>query len=138
MPLAACAQFGCDLVQLLVLGDEGVDGLFGRRRDGIRQLVHAPGVHLHAEAQLGLGLVALGDRDEAHVVAEAGELQVGRGGEAVEGATAPIQRWSMVARELGVSVEELRIVVPSQATANLVRAQREAAQAPLPAAGYVA
>jgi hypothetical protein len=34
-----------------------------------------PRVHLHAEAQLRLGLVALGDGDVAHVVAEAGELE---------------------------------------------------------------
>ena len=39
------------------------------------QVVDAVGVDRHAEPQLGLDLVALGDRDVAHVVAEPGQPQ---------------------------------------------------------------
>ena len=67
-----------DVVRLDVLGDEGVDIRVGRGIDRLDELVHAPRVDLHAEAQLGLGLVALGDGDVAHVVAEAGELERAR------------------------------------------------------------
>ena len=73
--LTAATQLGNDLVELLVLGDEGVHLLIGCRRDGIRELVDAPRVHLHAEADLSFGLVALGDGDVTHVVTEASQLE---------------------------------------------------------------
>ena len=47
----------------------------GRGVDGGDQVVDAPGVDLDPEDGLGLGLVALGDGDVAHVVAEPGQLQ---------------------------------------------------------------
>src|SRR3712207_7801238 len=53
------------------------------RSDGVDhgdQVVDAPGVHRHAEADLGLDLVALGHRDVAHVVAEARQPQRAGGG----------------------------------------------------------
>ena len=84
--VAALAQLGHDLVELLVLGDERVDVGVGCRGHRLGELVDAPRVDLHAEAQLGLGLVALGDGDVAHVVAEAGELQAAGCREAGRGA----------------------------------------------------
>jgi hypothetical protein len=84
--LAPGAQLGDDVVLALVQGDEVVDRGLGGRGHRLRQLVDAPGVDLHAEGELGLGLVALGDGDEAHVVAEAGELQRAHRGGAGRGA----------------------------------------------------
>src|SRR3712207_6541946 len=63
------------ILQVAVLLDEGVDGLVLHGVDHGDQVVDAPGVHRHAEADLGLDLVALGHRDVAHVVAEAGQPQ---------------------------------------------------------------
>src|SRR5699024_10985953 len=73
--LPALPQLGGDLVQLLVLGDQRIDISVVDRIHYCDQVVDAPGVHGDAEAQLRLGLVALGDGDAPHVVAEAGELQ---------------------------------------------------------------
>ena len=75
VPLAAGPQLGDDVVGVVVLGDQRVDLLVGDRVDGRDQVVHAVGVDREAEPQLGLDLVALGDRDVAHVVAEAGQPQ---------------------------------------------------------------
>ena len=75
MALLSDLEFGRDVVAVLVLGDQRVD--VGRIDVGHRlgQVVDAPGVDLDPEDRLGLGLVALGDRDEPHVVAEPGELE---------------------------------------------------------------
>ena len=73
--LTALAQLGDDVVGVLVLGDEGVDVRVGGGVDRGDQIVDAPRVDGDPEAQLGLDLVALGHRDLAHVVAEAGELE---------------------------------------------------------------
>ena len=54
--------------------------------DGVGEFVDGPRVHRDAEAQLGFGLVAFGDGDVAHVVAEAGQLQRADGGPAGRGA----------------------------------------------------
>ena len=48
----------------------------GDRVDDRHEVVHAVGVHRDPEAQLGLDLVALGDGDVAHVVAEPGEPEL--------------------------------------------------------------
>ena len=76
VPLGAAAQFRRDVVALLVFLDQGVHVLLARGIHRVGEVVHAPGVDLHAELQFGFGLVALGDGDEAHVVAEPRELQV--------------------------------------------------------------
>ena len=73
--LAAAAQLVDDVVALLVLGDERVDVGVGGGVHRVDEIVDAPGVDGDAEPHLGLDLVALGDRDLAHVVAEAGELE---------------------------------------------------------------
>ena len=57
----------------VVLLDEPVDVRLGRRLDGRDEVADAIAVDPDAELDLGLDLVALGDRDLAHVVAEAGE-----------------------------------------------------------------
>ena len=80
MPLLSDLEFARDVVAVLVLRHQRVD--VGRIDVGHRlgQVIDAPGVDLDAEDRLGLGLVALGDRDEPHVVAEPGELErAGRG-----------------------------------------------------------
>jgi hypothetical protein len=73
--LAARPQRGRHVVLVLVDLDEAVDG-------GVRDVAHAGhqvadavAVDGEAEAQLGRHLVALGDGDLAHVVAEAGEAR---------------------------------------------------------------
>ncbi len=69
--LPAGGQLVGDVVGLEVLRDQGVDaGLLDGVDDG-DQVVDAPGVDRGAQAQLGLGLVPLGDGDAPHVVAEA-------------------------------------------------------------------
>ena len=75
MPGSADAQLGRDVVEVLVLGDELVDHGLVDRVDDLDQVVDAVRVDRDAETQLRLDLVALGDRDVAHVVAEAGELE---------------------------------------------------------------
>ena len=72
---AARAQRGSELVRLLVLRDETVDLRVGNGGDPVREHVHAVAVDGHTQPDLRLDLVALGDRDLAHVVAEAGDLQ---------------------------------------------------------------
>ncbi len=75
VPLSAGAQVGVPVVEVAVLLYQRVDGLV---RDGVHdgdQVVDAPGVDRHAEADLGLDLVPLGHGDVAHVVAEPGQFQ---------------------------------------------------------------
>ena len=76
------AQLGRDAVGVVVLLDQLVDVRLGDRVDRGHQVVDAVGVDRDAEPQLGLDLVALGDRDVAHVVAEAGQPQRADGGRA--------------------------------------------------------
>ncbi len=74
---------GGDLVLVGVGLDELVDLGLGDRVHGLDQVAHAVAVDGPAQLDLGLDLVALGDRDLAHVVAEAGDLEaaaVGEGG----------------------------------------------------------
>ena len=75
VPFAVAAQFGDDVVGVLVLADEGVDVGVGNGLHRGDEIVDAVGVDGHAETHLGLDLVALGHRDLAHVVAETGELE---------------------------------------------------------------
>ena len=70
---AADAQRLAHVVRGFVLRDGAVDSVVGRAVHGGRQLVHAVAVDRKPEPRLGLDLVALGDRDLAHVVAEAGD-----------------------------------------------------------------
>src|SRR5699024_1880105 len=91
--------------------------------DHLDQVVDAPGVHGHAQAQLGLGLVALGDGDPSHVVPEAGELQRvhlgpaggGAGPAADLGLHAPVARVTdhglAVDAQAGGDVAELAVAV---------------------------
>src|SRR5690606_5644750 len=76
---AAGPQLGHDVVLGEVDLHERVDVGVGLRVDPGDELVDAPGVDAHAEANLGLGLVALGDGDIAHVVAETRDLHALRG-----------------------------------------------------------
>ena len=76
VPVAAATQLRDHVVGLLVLGRQLGDPLVLHGVDHRDQVVDAPGVHRDAEADLGLHLVALGHRDVAHVVAEAGDLEV--------------------------------------------------------------
>ena len=73
--LAAPAQRQGDVVCVLVLRDQVVDRRVADRGHAIRQVAHAVAVDREAEPRLGLDLVALGDRDVAHVVAEPGDLE---------------------------------------------------------------
>ena len=80
MPFAGRQQLRSDVVQVQVLGDELVhDGLLDCVDDR-DEIVDTVGVHRGAEAELGLDLVAFGDGDVAHVVAEAGQSRGGQGG----------------------------------------------------------
>ncbi len=72
---AVLPQRGHELVGLLVLGDQTIDVRVVDRVDRRRQLADAVPVDGDAEANLSLDLVALGDGDLPHVVAEAGEAQ---------------------------------------------------------------
>ena len=76
-----------DVVQVEVLSDQVVDLRVGGGLDERRQVHHAPRVDLRTEDGLGLGLVALGHGDEAHVVAEAGDVHAPRGEPAGTGTT---------------------------------------------------
>ena len=80
VPLAAPLELRREAVGVGVLGHQRVDVGVGDRVDLRHQVVDAVGVHRDAEAQLGLDLVALGDGDVAHVVAEAGQRAGRRGG----------------------------------------------------------
>src|SRR5262245_43930274 len=72
-PAAALTQLLRQVVVLAVRGDEPVDLGVGNRLHGGCELAYAVAVDGDAEPQLQLDLVALGDRDLAHVVAEAGD-----------------------------------------------------------------
>ncbi len=76
VPLPAAPQLGLDVVEGLVLVDQRVDLRVGRCVHARDEVVDAPGVDRDAELELGLRLVALGDRHVAHVVAEAGDLEL--------------------------------------------------------------
>ena len=69
--LAAGAKFVGDVVGLETRGDDLVDRRLVRPVDHGDEVVDTVRVDGHAEAVLGLDLVALGHRDVAHVVAEA-------------------------------------------------------------------
>lgn len=88
--LPSGAQPGVEAVGVLVLldqlGDVGVGGGVDDGVDDGDEVVDAVGVDGDAEAELGLDLVALGDGDVAHVVAEAGELEGGEFGASGGGA----------------------------------------------------
>ena len=71
----ASAQFGSDVVGRLVLADEIVDVAVAGGVDAEDEVVDAERVDGYAELDLRLDLVPFGDRDVAHVVAEAGELE---------------------------------------------------------------
>ena len=75
VPVAAGSQLRDDLIGLVVLGDERVDLLVRGCVHGRHKIGHAVGVDREAEPQLGVDLVAFGDGDVAHVVAEAGHPQ---------------------------------------------------------------
>ena len=96
-PLAARAQLRDDLVGLVVLGAEAVDLRIGDLAATV-SASSLTGYVLHggAQARLDLHLVALGDGDLAHVVAEAADLQgarlVGAGSRARPGADARLDR----------------------------------------------
>ena len=72
------AQRRHHVVEVEVLLDQRVDCGIGRRVDEGGEVHDAPRVDLRPEDGLGLGLVALGHRDVAHVVAEAGDAHVAR------------------------------------------------------------
>jgi hypothetical protein len=76
VPRPAPAQFGRDPVLGLVLLDERVGGCVVDGEDAVGEVAHAVAVHRDAQPDLSLDLVALGDGDVAHVVAEASDPQV--------------------------------------------------------------
>jgi hypothetical protein len=77
---AADLQLGNNVIGRFVLGDQRINVGFVGGVNRFDQLVDSPGVDADAETDLDLGLVTLGDRDVAHVVAEAGETHfAGRG-----------------------------------------------------------
>ena len=83
VPLAAGAQLGRDVVaRRRTPSTRASTSRVGDRVDDRDQVVDAVGVDRDAEAQLGLDLVALGDGDVAHVVAEAGQPQRAQRGRA--------------------------------------------------------
>ena len=63
------------VVRVAVGRDEVVDDRVRDLADGRRQVAHAVPVDRHAEADLGLDLVALGIGDVAHVVPEPGDAE---------------------------------------------------------------
>ena len=72
---AVGAQLGHDVVALVVVGEQVRDRLL---RDGLHdvdEIADAEAVDREPRLQLRLDLVALGDRDVAHVVAEPRDLQ---------------------------------------------------------------
>ena len=75
-PRAAGAQGRGHAVLPIVLGRESVRLRVADRFDAPRQLVDAIPVDFHAQADLRLDLVALGNGHLAHVVAQAGHLQI--------------------------------------------------------------
>ena len=64
------AELGRELVALLVLHEQALDLLVRNGPHRVDEIADAVAVHREAEPQLRLDLVALGDRDLAHVVAE--------------------------------------------------------------------
>ncbi len=73
--LAAGTQRRRHRVLPVVFGHEALDLGIGHVADAGGQFADAVAVDLNAEADLGLDLVALGDGDLPHVVAQAGDLQ---------------------------------------------------------------
>ena len=85
VPVPARRQFRRDVVEIAVRLHQVVDlGVADLVHHG-DQVVHAVGVDRDPEPQLGLDLVALGDRDVAHVVPEPGQLEPAYGGGAQRG-----------------------------------------------------
>ncbi len=70
-PVAVGPQLGRELVGLLVLVEQRLDLRSADRRDHVGQIADAVAVDREAEPDLRLDLVAFGDGDVAHVVAEA-------------------------------------------------------------------
>ncbi len=68
-------EFVGDPVARQVVVDHGVHGGVVGAVDRVDEVVDAVGVDRHPEPQLRIDLVALGDRDVTHVVAEAGQPQ---------------------------------------------------------------
>ena len=68
-------QFRSDVIRVDVLLNQSIDITVGCCFHGFGELVDPPGVHLHTEADFRLRLVAFGNGDEAHVVAESCELE---------------------------------------------------------------
>ena len=60
----------------LIFGQQRLDVALGHGIDHLDQIADRVVVHLIAELDLGLNLVALGDRHVAHVVAKTGDLEV--------------------------------------------------------------
>ena len=83
---SAFFQLGSDAVFLLIDGAELVDLGLGGGVDFRDEIADAEGVHFPAEADLGGNLVAFRDGNVAHVVADAGDLEVARGVPAAGGA----------------------------------------------------
>ena len=79
MSLAAQQEFRGNGVGVEVFADQFVDGRLGNVIDHGDEVVDGVGVDRCAEVQFGVDLVAFGDRDTAHVVTEAGELEVPHG-----------------------------------------------------------
>ena len=75
VPIATRQQLGRDPVGVGVLGDQRVDVAVADLVHDGDEVVDAVGVDRDAEPELGLDLVALGDGDVAHVVAEPGQPQ---------------------------------------------------------------
>ncbi len=75
VPVTAGKQLGGHLVGVLVLADQLVDVGGPHPFDDVDQIVDAVGVDRRPEVRFGLHLVALGDGDTTHVVAESRHLQ---------------------------------------------------------------
>ena len=75
VPRLPPSELGNDVVLVLVDLHEEIDVGVLDAGSVLDQLADAVPVHGEAQADLGLHLVALGDRDVAHVVAEAGDAQ---------------------------------------------------------------
>ena len=75
VPGGPLPQFGRDRVLLGVLAAEAVDGRVARLVDVLDEVADGVRVDGVAELRLGRDLVAVGDGDEPHVVAEPGEVR---------------------------------------------------------------
>ena len=83
---SAFSQLGSNAVFRLIKGAELVDFALGGCVDFRDEIADAEGVHFPTETDLRGNLVAFRDGDVAHVVADAGDLQVARGVPATRGA----------------------------------------------------